>query len=80
MQILLVSGAILLTAALYLAPQFKNESHAEGTGGGEFSFEADLKQATSSLSAEAGAQLKALDEAGATDSLCLLYTSDAADE
>ena len=48
-QILLVSGTILLTAALYLAPQFKSESHTVNVVKERFSFESSLLQAKSGL-------------------------------
>jgi tetratricopeptide (TPR) repeat protein len=48
-QILLVTGTVLLTAALYLAPQFKSESQPANATREQFSFENSLLRAKSGL-------------------------------
>jgi len=60
-QILLVAGTALLTAALYLAPQFKSESHSEKAPG-QFSFKSALMQAKSALSSEDAAQVESIEK------------------
>jgi len=61
-QILLVTGTALLTAALYLAPQFKSESHSEPRASGSFSFESALLQAKSALNTQDAAMVAGIEK------------------
>jgi len=61
-QILLVTGTALLTAALYLAPQFKSESHSEPRVTGPFSFESALLQAKSALNTQDAALVDGIEK------------------
>jgi len=61
-QILLVTGTVLLTAALYLAPQFKSESHSVNAVTGQFSFESAVLQAKSALTKNDAAMISKVEE------------------
>src|SRR6185436_10595710 len=71
-QILLVGGTALLTAALYLAPQFKSESHPEKAPG-QYSFESALLQAKSALGTQDAAGIAGIEKEAAAHPDNLLW-------
>lgn len=61
-QVLLITGTVLLTAALYFAPQNETESQRVGTVQNEFSFDRYLQEAKNSLQASNLQQINQIEE------------------